>query len=194
MNLSGCTPFSKGHSYMLPQRSIISNDGKLEQIEDKLTHEEDQKIIKKILIAIDESDHKVKILSYGLILAKSLGAAVTAVHVIDRSSLGALQTLGGLLGYYEEGSRGFEQELKKHAKELLGKAEALANRDGVKMNTEVIINASSVAEGIINYASSTNMDFIVIGTKGMTGAKKFLLGSVTNNVISHAHCPVLAVR
>jgi nucleotide-binding universal stress UspA family protein len=166
----------------------------LEQIEDKLTHEEDQKIIKKILIAIDESDHKVKIISYGLILAKSLGASITAVHVIDRSSLGALQTLGGLLGYYEEGSRGFEQELKKHAKELLGKAEALANRDGVKMNTEVIINASSVAEGIINYASSTNVDFIVIGTKGMTGAKKFLLGSVTNNVISHAHCPVLAVR
>jgi nucleotide-binding universal stress UspA family protein len=34
----------------------------------------------------------------------------------------------------------------------------------------------------------------VIGTKGVTGAKKFLMGSVTSKVSSHAHCSVLAVR
>jgi nucleotide-binding universal stress UspA family protein len=190
----GIVPLSKAHSYMLPQRSIVSNDGKLGQIEETSTMEEGQKIIKKILIAIDESDHKAKIIRYGLILAKSLGADVTAAHVIDRSSLGALQSLGGLLGYYEEGNRGYEEELKKHAKELLGGAEVLANKEGVKIKTEVIMNASSVAEGIINYASSAYVDFIVIGTKGMTGAKKFLMGGVANKVIGHAHCSVLAVR
>ena len=57
-----------------------------------------------------------------------------------------------------------------------------------------IMNASSVAEGIIDYASNTNIDLIVIGTKGMTGEEKFLIGSVANKVASHAHCSVLEVR
>ncbi len=38
------------------------------------------------------------------------------------------------------------------------------------------------------------MDLIVIGTKGMTGIEKFLMGSVANDVITYAHCPVLAIR
>jgi nucleotide-binding universal stress UspA family protein len=57
-----------------------------------------------------------------------------------------------------------------------------------------IMNASSVAEGIIDYASNTNIDLIVIGTKGMTRVEKFLIGSVANKVASHAHCSVLEVR
>lgn len=127
-------------------------------------------------------------------MAKSLAADVTAVHVIDKSSLGALQSLGGLLGYYEAGRVGYEEELRKHAKELLDEADTLAQKEGLKINIEVIMNASSVAEGIINYASSTNMDLIVIGTKGMTGIQKFLMGGVANKVTSHAHCSVLTVR
>lgn len=127
-------------------------------------------------------------------MAKSLAADVTAVHVIDKFSLGALQSLGGLLGYYEAGRVGYEEELRKHAKELLDEADTLAQKEGLKINIEVIMNASSVAEGIINYASSTNMDLIVIGTKGMTGIQKFLMGGVANKVTSHAHCSVLTVR
>ena len=53
-----------------------------------------EKIIKKILLAIDESKYREKITRYGLTLAKSLGAGVTAVHVIDRSSLASLSDLG----------------------------------------------------------------------------------------------------
>jgi nucleotide-binding universal stress UspA family protein len=125
----------------------------------------------------------------------SLGADVTAIHVVDRSSLASASDLGGLLGYYEGGNlEYYEEQLRKHARELLGEAEGLAKKEGVKINTQVIMNAPSTAEGIINYASSANVDLIVIGTKGMTGAKKFFMGSVTNKVASHAHCPVLAVR
>jgi nucleotide-binding universal stress UspA family protein len=76
--------------------------------------------IKKMLIAIDESEHRGKIIRYGLTLAKSLGADVTVSHVIDRSSVTALGDIGGLLGYYQSGNRIYERELTKHAKELLG--------------------------------------------------------------------------
>ena len=100
--------------------------------------ENDQEIIQKILIAIDESKYREKIIRYGLTLAKSLGADVTAVHVIDRSSLGALQSLGGLLGYYENGKLGYEEELRKHAKELLGEVDTLAKKEYVKYNERII--------------------------------------------------------
>lgn len=53
---------------------------------------------------------------------------------------------------------------------------------------------TSPSAAIIDYAKMNNIDLITIGTKGMTGLKQFLLWSVANNVITHAHCPVVAIR
>lgn len=145
-------------------------------------------------IAIDDSEHRGKIIRYGLTIAKSLGAEVTATHVIDRSSVAGLSDLGGLMGYFQSGTRAIEEELSKHAKEVLCEAEALAKKQGIKINIHVIMNVSSVAEGILDYASNTNMDLIVIGTKNKTGGHRFLVGGNANKIIDHAHCPVLAVR
>jgi nucleotide-binding universal stress UspA family protein len=150
--------------------------------------------IKKMLIAIDDSEHRGKIISYGLTIGKSLGADVTATHVIDRASVAGLSDIGNLEGYFAGGNRPYEEELIKHAKELLGEADALAKKREMKINTHIIINEKSVAEGILDYASSTNMDLIVIGTKGKTGGHRFLVGGNSNKIIDHAHCPVLAVR
>src|SRR5919205_2111281 len=97
--------------------------------------------IKKILIAIDESEHRGKIIRYGLTLAKSLGADVTVTHVIDRSSLIALGDLEGLLGYYRSGNTVYERELTKHANELLSEAHILAKKQGMKINMHIIMNA-----------------------------------------------------
>jgi nucleotide-binding universal stress UspA family protein len=172
---------------------VVINLGQIGEVT-KTKGKDQEIIIKKILIAIDESEHREKITRCGLTLAKSLRADLTAVHVIDRSSIGALGDLGGLLGYYEGGKLRYEEVLRKHAKELLGQAETLAKKEGIKINIEVIMNASSVAEGIIDYASTTNMDLIMIGTTGTTGVQKFLMGGVANKVVNHAHCSVLTVR
>ena len=56
------------------------------------------------------------------------------------------------------------------------------------------MHSSSIPEEIIDYAKKNNVDLIVVGTMGMTGVAKFLLGSVASNVVAHAQCPVLAVR
>ncbi len=162
-----------------------------------ITKENDQgTTIKKMLIAIDHSEHRGKIISYGLTIAKSLGADVTATHVIDRASVAGLSDTGNLEGYIAGGNRPYEEELIKDAKELLGEADALAKKRGMKINTHIIIDVSSVEEGILDYASSTNMDLIVIGTKGKTGGHRFLGGGNANKIIDkiidHAHCPVLS--
>jgi len=50
------------------------------------------------------------------------------------------------------------------------------------------------ADAILDVAEETNSDLIVVGNKGMTGAKRFLLGSVPNKVSHHAPCSVMIIR
>jgi nucleotide-binding universal stress UspA family protein len=147
---------------------------------------------KKILIAIDKSGYRQKVIETGIMFAKVLGASLTAIHVIDRATLGVVWDL---LRYYP-GTRAemYERGVQKESAKLLDEAKDLAQGKGVEMKTDLITNASSAAEGILNYAKQADADVIIIGTKGMTGIEKFLMGSVANKVISHAHCPVLAIR
>jgi nucleotide-binding universal stress UspA family protein len=148
--------------------------------------------IRKILIAIDKSGYKDKVTAYAIKLAKALGATVTGIHVLDKSSLGIA---GDLLAYYRGGKvEAYLDALKKQAEELLSQVEILAKKEGVSTNVEVLVHPPSIAEGIIDYARRNDMDLIVVGTKGLTGIEKFLLGSVASNVIAHAHCPVMAIR
>jgi nucleotide-binding universal stress UspA family protein len=147
--------------------------------------------IKKILLAIDKSGYKDKITTYAITLAKSLGAEITVVHVIDKSSLGAT---ADVLSYYRGGEpKEFEEALKKDAEKLLDIVVQAGRNEGVVVRQQVLIG-SPVKKIILDYAENGKIDLIVIGTKGMTGIEKFLMGSVANDVIAHAHCPVLAVR
>jgi nucleotide-binding universal stress UspA family protein len=64
----------------------------------------------------------------------------------------------------------------------------------VKALAETILDVASAADSIVNYAESKKADLIVIGTKGRTGLKRLLLGSVASGVVTHASCPVLVTR
>jgi len=148
--------------------------------------------IKTILIAVDKSGYKEKIISYAITLAKSLGAEIIAIHVIDKSSLGAA---GDLLGYYRGGNIGvYEMEMRKKGEILLAEVEATVRKNGNINVTGAVLVDSSVANAIINYAENKKVDLILIGARGMAGIEKFILGGVASKVISHAQCPVLAIR
>ena len=147
--------------------------------------------IGKILIAIDKSEYKEKIIAYAITLSKSLGASVTAIHVLDKASLGVI---GNMIGYYRGGrAEEYEMAVKKQAEEFLNETKVLLEKEGVNSTIEVVIK-SSAAEGIIDYAKDNGVELILIGTKGITGGARFLMGGVANSVIGHAHCPVLAIR
>lgn len=70
----------------------------------------------------------------------------------------------------------------------------MASKEGVKFMAETILDVASAADSIVNYAESKKADLIVIGTKGRTGLKRLLLGSVASGVVTHASCPVLITR
>ena len=67
-----------------------------------------------------------------------------------------------------------------------------AREAGVAVNTHA--REGDPADAILDVAEETKADLIVVGNKGMTGAKRFLLGSVPNKISHHAPCGVYIVR
>jgi nucleotide-binding universal stress UspA family protein len=65
-------------------------------------------------------------------------------------------------------------------------------KDGVEV--KVFAREGDPADAILDVAEEENADLIVVGNKGMTGAKRFLLGSVPNKVSHHAPCSVMIIR
>ena len=68
----------------------------------------------------------------------------------------------------------------------------VANEAGVE--TATYARQGDPADAILDVAEETKADLIVVGNKGMTGAKRFLLGSVPNKISHHAPCSVLIIR
>lgn len=71
--------------------------------------------------------------------------------------------------------------------------EATANKQK-KVKLRTLLREGDAAEAILDTAAEESVDLIVVGNKGMTGARRFLLGSVPNTVSHHAPCSVLIVR
>jgi len=72
--------------------------------------------------------------------------------------------------------------------------EAAEEVEGAGVQVETFAREGDAADAILDVAEEQRADLIVVGNKGMTGAKRFLLGSVPNKVSHHAPCSVLIIR
>ena len=143
--------------------------------------------IKKILMPIDRSGYREKILAYGISLGKTWGAELTAIHVIDPGR-------GVPGGRVREKEMEREEQAKREGMLVLDAINPMISKQGINIKKEVIEKSDSIAKAIIGYAKQNDYDVIIVGTKGMTTVEEFFLGSVANNVIHHTHCPVFAIR
>lgn len=64
----------------------------------------------------------------------------------------------------------------------------------VLSSSKIIISPIKASASIVNYADNEKANLIVIGTRGRSGLKKLMLGSVASDVVTYAHCPVLVVK
>ena len=135
---------------------------------------------------IDRSKYKEKIIAYAISLGKAWGAEITAIHVIDPGR--------GVPGGRVKEKEQHREEAKRPAEDLLNEVDLQAKKEGINIKKEVVEESDTVGKAIIDYAKKNNMDVIVIGTTGMSAVEEIFLGSVANNVIHHAHCPVFAIR
>jgi nucleotide-binding universal stress UspA family protein len=81
---------------------------------------------------------------------------------------------------------------KEDVEATLQQAKERAQEGGVEVET--FARQGDPADAILDVAEEKGSDLIVVGNKGMTGAKRFLLGSVPNKVSHHAPCSVLIIR
>ena len=157
------------------------------------------KSIKKIMLSIDGSETSMKAARIGISLAKKYGSDLIGLTVVDLMSLpyGYFLTKPGTSLHDD-----MLKEKRSEAKRWLDKVEKLMLDSSDKPQTietkyrsEIIEDPySRVETAIVNYAESLGVDLIVMGTRGRSGFKRILLGSVAAGVLSYAHCPVMTVR
>jgi len=143
----------------------------------------------RILVAFDGSVDSQKAVGLACSLALKFGSGLTVVHVFSSPSIGYGASSGMPIPDYKM----LEDAKKAAAKEVLSKGLQLAAQEGVEAKGE-LIEAPSVVEGLVEFAANNKADLIVTGTRGMTGFKKLILGSVSSGLVNHAHCPVLIAR
>jgi nucleotide-binding universal stress UspA family protein len=125
---------------------------------------------------------------YAIHIAKMFNAQLTTLTVsqISLSSYG-LAALPDAI----------KQTKEKHAlesKRWFDKVTQNAKQNEVRIESELIDSQMSVDGTIVEYAESHGIDLIILGTKGRSGIKKLLLGSVVTGVVKYATCPVMVVK
>lgn len=146
------------------------------------------KLTQNILVPTDFSPSSKLAIDAALILAKQNDAKVTLVHVLDPTPL-AFGAPG--LGTMTEPEIEPEVEARVHAELKRMRDEHLGEVKSVK--TALVISKNA-ADGIVHYAKKEGADMIVMATHGRSGLAHFLIGSVAENVVRHAECPVLTLR
>ena len=145
--------------------------------------------LKKILVATDFSEPSEAALAYGREFARSFGAALTLVHVVDDIMARSYGIDGGVVLTDPDLQRQFEASARQQANV------AISDEDRVQLKAEVLILVSNApATAIITYARDASTDLIVMGTHGRGGMAHLLMGSVSERVVRTAPCPVLTVR
>jgi nucleotide-binding universal stress UspA family protein len=149
--------------------------------------------IRKILVAVDGSKPSVDASVQAIDISKRLNAEMTALYVVSpdiRYNYLEDTITPRLPRALKDVMMIAMQTGEKH----LDKVKQKAREKDVRIKTDVIIGISSVVKEIVEYAEKNKIDMIVIGSRGLSGIKKMLLGSVANGVVTYAHCPVLVAK
>jgi universal stress protein A len=143
---------------------------------------------KHILVPTDFSDCSKHALEAALSLAVKYDAAVSVVHVIEPARYSA--ALGHDVSIDAAAYQDVGATLKESAAEQMKEYMAHVTHPNVASKIENGIAYDAVCRA----AEGHECDLIVIGTHGRSGLKRFVMGSVAEKVIRHAHCPVLTIR
>jgi nucleotide-binding universal stress UspA family protein len=145
-------------------------------------------VFTRIVVGTDGSDTAAQAVNQAIELAKLTGATLSLVSAYQPAPgrrVQAEQAGAPADVQYEIGPR-------EDVNIVLDAAAADAKGQGIEVQTHPV--EGDPADAILNVAEEAKADLIVVGNKGMTGARRYLLGSVPNNVSHHAPCSVLIVR
>ena len=139
--------------------------------------------IKKILVAVDDSECAAKAANVAIELAKPLRAKIGFIHVFN-------PTVGPGTMWSVPADRTAEM-CEREAQSLLAR---FRQRAATRSKVPAFLESGNPASKIVDAAKSWPADLIVIGSHGRGKIGRLLLGSVSQGVLSHAPCPVLVIR
>jgi nucleotide-binding universal stress UspA family protein len=148
----------------------------------------------KILVCIDGSDKSLEAAEYSISVAKKMNAQLIILNVLETEPW-YYGEKAYEWGSFEELNKAYENEKAKIQKILDGIKEEAKMVD-IESKTEILMvpRTQGTINPILEYAEDEEIDLIVVGTRGRTGFKKMLLGSVASGVVTYAHCPVIVVK
>ena len=140
---------------------------------------------KKILVPLDGSPLAEAVLPHAEALAKSEGAEIVLLSVPVVPSLEFLARSPGLADKVIE-------ETEHETEAYLEIEKSKLEKDGIKVTS--IMREGSIPEMILKVADEVHADVIAMSTHGRSGVQRWLMGSVADRVVHHAHIPVMLVR
>jgi nucleotide-binding universal stress UspA family protein len=142
------------------------------------------KFYEKILIATDGSEYTKNAVDYGIEIAKSTGAKLFAIYVVDTAAFASIPMDAAWESMYEL----LKQEGDLAVKYVAERAQV----EGLEVEGNLI--EGHPADEIIKYSEKNSISLIVMGTLGKSGLDRFLLGSVAEKVVRNSKIPILVVR
>jgi nucleotide-binding universal stress UspA family protein len=151
----------------------------------------------KILVAIDGSDHSMKAAEYAIDIARDNKSQLIALTVLDIAKVGYAASsfiTSPMYGLNElQRKRKQAQEWLEQVSKMTAQKSTTADNSSIQFTSQ-IEESMSIAGSIVDYADNHNIDLIVVGSRGISGFRKLLLGSVASRVVTYASCPVLVIK
>ena len=145
-------------------------------------------MFRSIVVGTDGSDTATQAVRQAIELARSVGARIELVSAYEPVSDARLREESIVV------PKDLHWMINPREDVLATLEEAAGEIRAAGVEVEMFARQGDPADAILDVAEERDSDLIVVGNKGMTGAKRFLLGSVPNKVSHHAPCSVLIIR
>jgi nucleotide-binding universal stress UspA family protein len=144
-------------------------------------------MFKHILVPVDGSSTARQAIGKAMAIAQEFQSSVTVVYVIDPYAFTGVGT------DFAYGQAEYLSAAAAEAEEAIKAAKQAFEARGISV-TGSVVEGHSIYRGILEAATTVNADLVVMGSHGRRGLERLVLGSVTAQVLSHAHLDVLVVR
>ncbi|MEM1945366.1 MAG: universal stress protein [Nitrososphaerota archaeon] len=145
--------------------------------------------VRRVLVAVDGSENSRRAVTMAGELCGKFGAELIVLHVVPQPSY-----LFAVAGIPPTSLRDYYEQARTEGEKWVSQAITDVEKFKISAKSEILEGAPSIVEAITTYAENNGVDLIVVGTKGLSGFKKLVLGSVASGVVSHANCSVLVVK